>query len=219
MRDNARTGVTERRAREREALSEAILDAASELIVKEGPGSLSIRKIAEKIEYAPSTIYLYFEDKHAILAGICIRFFEDLLEELNEIRDNTPAPPRSPARRSPVLRRFRPCQPDPLPGHFPDRSRPRPFPEHPICVAIPQGGFTTLGSLGEAIGAAMRAGVVEPGDPELKAFTAWLSLHGLTAGIITMAQFDQTGWPNQNLLIDQHVEMVMRGLGAKPQTA
>ncbi len=85
-------GVTERRAREREALSEAILDAASELIVKKGPGSLSIRKIAEKIEYAPSTIYLYFEDKHAILAGICIRFFEDLLEELNEIRDNTPDP-------------------------------------------------------------------------------------------------------------------------------
>jgi hypothetical protein len=86
-------------------------------------------------------------------------------------------------------------------------------------VAIHQAGFTTLGSLGEAIGAAMRAGVVEPGDPELKAFTARLALHGLTAGIITMAPFDQTGWPNQNLLIEQHVEMVMRGLGAKPQTA
>jgi hypothetical protein len=37
--------------------------------------------------------------------------------------------------------------------------------------------------------------------------------------MITMAPFDQTGWPNQNLLIEQHVEMVMRGLGAKPQTA
>ncbi len=211
-------GVTERRAREREALSEAILDAASELIVKEGPGSLSIRKIAEKIEYAPSTIYLYFEDKHAILAGICIRFFEDLLEELNEIRDNTPDPREALRAGLRCYVDFGLANPTRYQVTFLTAPAPDLSPEHPICVAIHQAGFTTLGSLGEAIGAAMRAGVVEPGDPELKAFTAWLALHGLTAGIITMAQFDQTGWPNQNLLIEQHVEMVMRGLGAKPQT-
>ncbi len=163
-------GVTEPRAREREALSEAILDEASELIVKEGTESLSIRKIAEKIEYAPSTIYLYFEDKYAILAGICIRFFEDLLEELNEIRDNSPALPEA-------LRAGLRCYVDfglanPTRYQVTFLTAPDLSPEHPICVAIPQAGFTTLGSLGEAIGAAMRAGVVEPGDPELKAFTA-----------------------------------------------
>lgn len=208
-------GVTERRAREREALSEAILDAASELIVAEGPQNLSIRKIAEKIEYAPSTIYLYFEDKHAILAGICIRFFEDLLEQLNEIRDNTPDPREALRAGLRCYVDFGLANPTRYQVTFLTPPAPDLPPDHPICVAIHQAGFTTLSCLGQGIGAAMEAGVLEPGDPALKAFNAWLALHGLTAGIITMCQFDKTGWPDNDLLIDQHIEMIMRGLGAK----
>ena len=56
-------GVQERRAREKENIREEILDAARTLFVKEGYENVSIRKIAAKIEYAPGTIYLYFEDK------------------------------------------------------------------------------------------------------------------------------------------------------------
>src|SRR5450432_1396466 len=85
-------GVTERRLREKEALRQSILDAASQLVVEQGHQNLSIRKIAEKIEYAPSTIYLYFEDKYEILASICIEVFEQLAEKLEELQRNEPDP-------------------------------------------------------------------------------------------------------------------------------
>ncbi len=60
-------GVQERRARQKEGVREEILDAARTLFVKEGYEHVSIRKIAEKVEYAPGTIYLYFRDKAEIL--------------------------------------------------------------------------------------------------------------------------------------------------------
>ena len=45
-------GVQERRARQKESIREEILDAARTLFVKEGYEHVSMRKIAEKIEYA-----------------------------------------------------------------------------------------------------------------------------------------------------------------------
>ncbi len=59
-------GISERREKEKQEMRTAILDAAMNLFIREGYESVSIRKIAEKIEYSPSTIYLYFEDKDAI---------------------------------------------------------------------------------------------------------------------------------------------------------
>jgi AcrR family transcriptional regulator len=52
-------GIKERKAREKQNVREEILDAARTLFVKEGYEQVSIRKIAEKIEYSPGTIYLY----------------------------------------------------------------------------------------------------------------------------------------------------------------
>jgi AcrR family transcriptional regulator len=59
-------GVKERKAREKETLRQDILDAARELFIREGYQAVSMRKIAEKIEYSPATIYLHFRDKDDI---------------------------------------------------------------------------------------------------------------------------------------------------------
>src|ERR1043166_7043643 len=85
-------GSKQRRAREKEDLREEILDAARSLFVKEGYENVSIRKIAEKIEYAPGTIYLYFRDKAEILARICEETFSKLLRRMDAIRQDTAAP-------------------------------------------------------------------------------------------------------------------------------
>lgn len=63
-------GVQERKEREREALREKILTAAIDLIAQSGHESLTIRKLARQIEYSPRTIYLYFEDKDALLRDV-----------------------------------------------------------------------------------------------------------------------------------------------------
>ena len=64
-------GVHERRAREKKELRQEILDAARDLFLREGYENVSMRKIAEKIEYSPTTIYLYFQDKADLLDCIC----------------------------------------------------------------------------------------------------------------------------------------------------
>jgi AcrR family transcriptional regulator len=56
-------GIKERQIRDREAVRRSILDAARELFVSEGYERVSIRKIAERIEYSPAAIYGYFPSK------------------------------------------------------------------------------------------------------------------------------------------------------------
>jgi AcrR family transcriptional regulator len=56
-------GIRERQERDREAVRRAILDAARELFMAEGYQNISIRKIAERIEYSPAAIYSYFTSK------------------------------------------------------------------------------------------------------------------------------------------------------------
>src|SRR5919201_1232419 len=63
-------GIKERHERGREAVRRAILDAARELFVAEGYQNVSIRKIAERIEYSPAAIYSYFPSKDDIFFAL-----------------------------------------------------------------------------------------------------------------------------------------------------
>ena len=63
-------GIKERQERDREAVRRAILDAARELFVSEGYQNVSIRKIAERIEYSPAAIYGYFPSKDDIFFAL-----------------------------------------------------------------------------------------------------------------------------------------------------
>lgn len=59
-------GIPERKEREKKEMKDIILKTAMILFVEEGFDNVSLRKIAQKIQYSPSTIYLYFEDKESI---------------------------------------------------------------------------------------------------------------------------------------------------------
>src|SRR5581483_10936141 len=63
-------GIKERQERDREAVRRGILDAARELFVAEGYQNVSIRKIAERIEYSPAAIYSYFPSKDDIFFSL-----------------------------------------------------------------------------------------------------------------------------------------------------
>ncbi|MEA2488678.1 MAG: hypothetical protein QOH21_470 [Acidobacteriota bacterium] len=64
-------GPRERRDREREEIRTKILDAARELFASEGVDSVTMRRIADRIEYSPTAIYFHFKDKEALLAELC----------------------------------------------------------------------------------------------------------------------------------------------------
>jgi AcrR family transcriptional regulator len=73
-------GVHERRERERIETREKILDAARELFIAEGYDGVSMRQVAEKIEYTPTTIYGYFRDKEELFLELCHSDLRDLAE-------------------------------------------------------------------------------------------------------------------------------------------
>ena len=64
-------GSNERREREKQELRQRILDAARELFVTHGYEAVTMRKIAEKIEYSPTALYFHFEDKTALIRALC----------------------------------------------------------------------------------------------------------------------------------------------------
>jgi len=79
-------GVKEKRAKKKEEFRREILDAARELFINEGYEKFSMRRLAEKIGYSATTIYLYFKDKDDLLFAICEEFFTHFSAQLNNIR-------------------------------------------------------------------------------------------------------------------------------------
>lgn len=73
-------GVKERREREKSETRDKILDAARELFVTEGYEGVSMRKVAEKIEYSPTAIYVHFTDKNELFHELCSQDYARLAE-------------------------------------------------------------------------------------------------------------------------------------------
>jgi AcrR family transcriptional regulator len=83
-------GPRERREREREEIRTRILDAARELFASEGVESVTMRRIADRIEYSPTAIYFHFRDKESLLAELCdcdFRSFAGRFVEIAKISD------------------------------------------------------------------------------------------------------------------------------------
>lgn len=73
---------SERKERQRATLRQQILNAAREITIRDGFAALTMRKIAQAIEYAPGTIYLYFENRDEIAIQLCRQGYQELLESL-----------------------------------------------------------------------------------------------------------------------------------------
>jgi AcrR family transcriptional regulator len=74
-----------RRERQKQQLRQHILEAAQRLLHSQGDGAVTIRRIAEAIEYSPTTIYLYFEDREALIREVCRLDAASLISQLESI--------------------------------------------------------------------------------------------------------------------------------------
>ena len=71
-------GVKERRQRERSETRDKILEAARQLFITKGYDGVSMRKVADRIEYSATAIYEYFDDKDALFHELCHQDFARL---------------------------------------------------------------------------------------------------------------------------------------------
>ncbi|WP_143308898.1 TetR/AcrR family transcriptional regulator [Chitinophaga vietnamensis] len=77
-------GISERKEREKAEMRRRIVDAAIKMFVEEGYEKVSIRKIADEIEYSPATLYLYYKDKDELLYDVQREAFDYLAASFRE---------------------------------------------------------------------------------------------------------------------------------------
>ena len=87
-------GTKERRERERVETRDRIIDAAREMFASDGVEAVTMRAIADRIEYTPTALYHHFPNKQALLTELCERDFESLAR-----RFQAGAVPKDPVER------------------------------------------------------------------------------------------------------------------------
>jgi AcrR family transcriptional regulator len=202
-------GIAERREREREEVRSRILDAARELFDSEGYEHVTMRRIAEAIEYSPTTIYNHFEDKDDLVGALCEEDFSQLLRIFRE-----EDPPEDPVEWIRRLARAYARFGLELPNHyrFMFMTAHKKESHGPISP-----GDQSFGMLRTAVERAIETGQFHGGDVNTVAQVLWSSLHGAVALLITLPRGLWPVAPAAADLVDQVIENGIRGFLAGPR--
>jgi AcrR family transcriptional regulator len=205
--------IKDRKARQKQLLRQEILDAAREIFVKEGYGRLSMRRVADKIDYSPTAIYLHFRDKQDLVFSLCEESFGRLVRELEAL--DIDVEKDAVARLKLGLRRYVDFGLK-NPQHYlatfvvphEDRADPK--------VAAKTEGDNTMGMRALAI---LRARVAELAsekklrrlDVDTATRALWSAIHGITSLLIVFPGFP---WGDREAVIATVIDAAVDGLCA-----
>jgi AcrR family transcriptional regulator len=180
------SAIQERREHERQELRQLILRAAGELFLEVGYEQFSVRKLAERIGYSATTIYLYFTDKDGLFSAVFDEGFTRFIGQLRAAAASTDDPLQRLERmerayvqfglHNPVYYRLMFMQR----GDFLTR----------LSAGQQQPHSEALRILPQAIQQAIDAHVLRPGDAQSMSDAVWSLLHGLVSLAISMPVFD-----------------------------
>jgi len=200
-------GVRERRARQKKFLRQEILDAASELFVRDGYENVSMRRIADKIEYSPTTIYIYFKDKAELLEQVCKETFGKLVQRLTKIMEQPGDPVERLKRGLTAYIEFGLQNPHQYRATF--------------MMLLPEGfdktkyheedspGMQAFAFLTRGLAECIKAGKISAMNVELASQTLWAGIHGITSLLITHKTFP---WVGRDKVIHSTVDTLVAGL-------
>ncbi|NBC13842.1 MAG: TetR family transcriptional regulator [Gammaproteobacteria bacterium] len=214
--DPAEISPAERR---RLRVRSAILDAAERVFSRDGEDGLSIRRLADEIDYSPAAIYKYFGSKEELLEELKEAFFEKILDQVDEVMGGD----------RPFLERARACLVTYVrtalekPHHYaaafsgiPEAPHPRARTWSEFSAANKGQAFLHLVDLvceGQETGAFRR-----DIDPVTAAKSAWASCHGLAMLMAHLPSFpsmiDEPDGPDRAAFLDIHADHILRGLRA-----
>ena len=87
------TASMKRRERERQQMRARLLEAARGIAAEDGWNAVTIRRIADKLEYTAPILYQHFSSKESLLVELMMVGFAELTDRLTEATA-TPAPQR-----------------------------------------------------------------------------------------------------------------------------
>ena len=204
-------GVKERREREKSETRDKILDAARELFVTEGYEGVSMRKVAEKIEYSPTAIYVYFADKNELFHQLCRQDFARLQEVV------ATEMPSDPIERVLKIGRNYVQFGERFPNHYVFMFM-TPHPEQELdeqdreIAGNPE--VDAYAFLKWAVQEAINAGCFREGveDSELVSQTLWASVHGVISLNIAKGKDPWVDWRPLRQRAEMMLDITLRGL-------
>jgi AcrR family transcriptional regulator len=200
-------GIQERKSRQKGILRQEILDAARDLFAREGYESVTMRRIADQIEYSPTTIYLHFKDKAELLHQVCEDTFSQLADHIERIGDESDDPVTALKKGLRAYIDFGLAHPNhyrvtfDMPAHYTEM----PIEEYFLCT---QGG-RAFNSLVQAVEVSVQSGRFPRSDVQLTSQVLWAAIHGVTSLLINHPDFP---WADRDTLIDALIETTVKGL-------
>lgn len=214
-------GHEERRKRDQEALRNRILDAARELFADLGYEAVTMRRIAARIEYSPTTIYLHFRDKAALVRELCSMDFLSLAERFRAIGAQ-----RDPLDRIKAIGRAFTEFGLEHPNHYRlmFMTPHPPVPENARRIAKGSLDEDAWAILVAAVAEAQHKGVLrsDTGDANALAQQFFSGVHGAVALHLAKADDPWIGWTPVRETSERMMEALIRGLSlpqASPPTA
>lgn len=201
-------GVQERKARHKEELRREILEAARDLFVKEGYRNVSMRRVAERIEYSPTTIYLHFKDKMDLLFHLSEETFSQLVEAQERLKQLGLADPVASLRRELLYYIDFGLQ---NPNHY-KLAFMTEVDEDPIRFCAPESmGMRSYGYLRESVENCIKAGRFKVTDTETATQAIWSAVHGFVALQVVMPTFE---WADKEGVAKLLVDRLLAGFEA-----
>ena len=195
-------GVAERREREKQEIRRMILDAARELFMREGYERVTMRAIADAIEYSPTTIYNHFQDKDALVHALCGEEFGQLLRAV--AAQEMPADPVEAIRQLGLAyAAFGVANPNHYRFMFMTRVG-----RHDLS----EQGLQTYDMLRTPVEQAIRSGAFLDLGVDVVSQVLWSSIHGAVALLITYEPDQFPRDPAVKDLAAQVIENAIRGL-------
>jgi len=201
-------GVKEPRVRQKSLLRQEILDAARDILVREGYEGLSMRKVAERIDYSPTAIYLHFKDRDDLVFCVCEQLMGGLVRELQQLADRH-ADPLVALKKG--LRRYvefglqHPQHYQATFG-FPHGHAKDARYQEPGTMAMQAFGF-----LPRLVGECVKQRKLAKVDVHNASCALWAGIHGITSLLIVMPNFK---WGDPEHIVDQLITMLVDGLRA-----
>jgi AcrR family transcriptional regulator len=180
-------GIAERKERQKAELRDTILAAARRIFLEEGPEALTMRRIAEAIEYSPGTIYLHFESREEIALHLVREGFEKLVAVMTPVVSFVADPVERIRAIGAVYTDFGIRDPETYKLIFMENAK------YVYAAMAPAGepsgeiepGDRAFGFLAQAVAEAVERGMFSPVDAERAAEALWASLHGVVSLHIT----------------------------------
>ena len=172
-------GITERKEREKKGMRKRILETAMKLFLKDGFGRITMRRIAEKIEYSPATIYSHFKDKDEILYALHSEGFEELYKRQQAIL-TVKDPLKRLHRHGEIYLTFALEKPEYYDLMFIMRNPAKKIKEQKAWDI----GLRSYEFLKKNVEECMKAEVLPRADADVATFSLWAHVHGIASLII-----------------------------------